>query len=367
MRVLPMGLKHSVAIAHKATQQLLNFLHYAYVEPYIDNVRIVHDDRDRVIRDAATLVCRCVEAGVTINEIDIKQLQGLAPTEMHAAACKLLDPLCKGTGTWLGEEYDYERKLISLAPKTRDKIQRCFESNLASFRAFAGTVAILQYASRTLALPLAKYFPARRAISAISWLLEQDDRLWDMEMPPLCPDVMSNLRQWQRDVLEAPPRHVTAPTPPDLVIIVDAAESGWGAIAIDELGRELSFRSNWSLSDKRTFDTGSSVRSEPEGIYRACCRFVRPGHHHKVHVWSDSGSSVSAFTKKHSLSYFMNKCVLKLQAAFPATEFVFRHVPGQSNPADSISRGAPVPTPAEWDRARVLADDARATPSSGPP
>lgn len=367
MKVLPMGLKHSVAIAHTATKQLLNFEHESYTEPYIDNVRVIHDDRDTVIRDAATLVCRCVQAGVTINEVDVTLLQGLPPDQMHAKASELLDKICKQNGPWLGEEFDYEKKLVSLSQKTREKVQCCLDAGFDTFRSFAGAVAMLQYASRTLGLPLAKYFAARRAISSIAWLLEKDDRLWDMEMPPLCEDVVKNLRQWRADVLAAPPRHVTGPSPPDLVIIVDASRWGWGAIAIDELGREMSAKHAWSLADQRAFDTGSSVRSEPEGVYRSCCRFIRPGHHKKVFIWSDSSASVGAFNKQHSLSYFMNRCIYKLQCAFPGVEFILRHVPGKLNPADRGSRGDDETTPEQWDRARELADEARASQNSGPP
>jgi hypothetical protein len=205
MRVLPMGLKHSVSVAHTATLQLLNFAPRSFVEAYIDNVRLISDDKQQTIRDAATLLCRCAAAGVTVNEVDVNELLGLSPDAMMARAVELLTPLCKQQGSWLGEDFDYEEKLISISARTREKVARCLDTGLPSFRAFAGAVGILQYASRTLDLPLAKYFSARRAISSVAWLLEQDDRLWDQPMPSLCPDVMRNLRAWRTDLLEAPP------------------------------------------------------------------------------------------------------------------------------------------------------------------
>jgi hypothetical protein len=41
-KVLPMGLRHSVAIAHTATRMLLNYdMKGVHAEPYIDNIRFV--------------------------------------------------------------------------------------------------------------------------------------------------------------------------------------------------------------------------------------------------------------------------------------------------------------------------------------
>ena len=85
MRVLPMGLKHSVSIAHKSTLQLLNFGPKCYVEAYIDNVRLISDDKQQLIMDAATLVARCARAGVTVNEVDVSALRACATDEEAVA------------------------------------------------------------------------------------------------------------------------------------------------------------------------------------------------------------------------------------------------------------------------------------------
>lgn len=222
MKVLPMGLKQSVGVAQFATLQLLNFELSVYAEAYIDNVRLIHAIREVLIRDAATLLCRCAEANVTVNEVDVS-VKGLPGDEQMKLAMTLAAPLCKRVGPWLGEDYDYGAKTVDATEKTREKVSACLDTNRPTYRTFAAMAGILQYASRTLGVPLAPYFAA---------------------------------------VLFAKQR--------------------------------------WSDTDRRTFDTGSSVRAEPEGIYRACCRFVRHRHHRVVYVATDSSASAGAIMKGHS-------------------------------------------------------------------
>ena len=359
-----MGLKHSVGVAHKATVQLLNYKHKVYTEAYVDNVRFVANNKRDLIHDAAVLVCRCVRAGVTINEIDTTPLKGLDEASCMKEAKRLLTPLCKQRGPWLGEEYDYVKKTLNIADKTRLKVRQCFDAKRPTFRTFAAAAGILQYASRTLDMPLAPYYESLRAIAAVGWLLEQRPDLWDADLPPMCPSVGANLRKWRADVLKAGPRTITKPTAPSLVIIVDASDAGWGALAVDDLGKVRWAKQRWSERDKRTFDTGSSVRAEPEGIYRACCRFVLP-QHATVHVATDSSASAGALTRGHSRSYWMNHVCLRLQRTFKESTFIFRHTPGATNPADGISRELSEPTADDLDSALRIADDARTSFRSG--
>jgi hypothetical protein len=365
MKVLPMGLKHSVSLAHTATRQLLNFGPSCYVEAYIDNVRLISDDRDALIRDAATLMTRCAEAGVTVNEADAAPLMAVRPDKRHAAAKALVTPLVTSKAAWLGELYDYDAKTIQMCDKTREKVAKCLDAPRPSFRSFAAMAGILQYASRTLGMPLARYHAARRAISDVAWLLETCDKLWDHEMPPLCEAVRQNFKLWRADVLAAPPRIMREPQHPELVIIVDASDTGWGALSFDEHGREGFRAAKWDTADRRAFNTKSSVRAEPEGLFRACCMLVRKSVHRTVYIASDSSAAVGAVNKGSSASYWMNHVCDKLQAAFPDTIFKVVHIRGEDNPADGISRGEAEPSSTDWEIARRIADDAKATRISG--
>ena len=365
MNVLPMGLKHSVGVAQNATLQLLNYGPKSYTEAYVDNVRFVSDDKRQLVEDAVELVARCITAGVTINEIDTTGLRDMAPSKRKSTIRAKLQTLVKSKGSWLGEEYDYENKLVDLADKTKEKVKLCLDAKRPTFRTFAAAAGVLQYASRTLGIRLGPYFASVRAIAAVGWLMEQRPDLWDAKLPPMCPDVYKNLRNWRDTILATKPRRILREESPDIVIIVDASDEGWGAISVDELGRILYDARKWSTADRRAFNTKHSVRAEPEGIYRACCRFVRAEHHRTVHVASDSAAAVGAISKGHSRSYWMNHTVVKLDRTFPRTRFIFAHTPGATNPADGISRELSEPTAADRDMAIKIAEKARAAHTGG--
>ena len=120
-----------------------------------------------------------------------------------------------------------------------------------------------------------------------------------------------------------------------------------------------------STADKRSFDTRVSTRAEPEGLFRACCRFVSRSGNRTVYIASDSSAATGAINKGSSLAYLVNHVCNRLRAAFPNVTFHVVHIPGITNPADGISRGAPEPSAGDWERARQIADDARATPIRG--
>lgn len=365
MRVLPMGLKHSVSIAHTATLQLLNFNPESYVEAYIDNVRIVSDDPQAVIRDAARLLMRCAAARITVNEADIGPIRDAVGDSKRAVATEMASGLLKQAGPWLGEQYDYAAKTVQMCDKTRAKVQICLDAKRPTFRTFAATAGILQYASRTLNLSLAPYYASRRAFSDVAWFLEHCPDHWDKPLPPLCDAVTANLKRWRDDVLAAKPRVMKAPEFPDLVIIVDASDTGWGALSFDAHGRETFVAERWSTSDKRAFDTRVSTRAEPEGLYRACCAMIARDRHRAVHIMSDSSAATGAINKGSSGSYWMNYVCVKLQAAFPEVAIQVTHTPGARNPADGVSRGEAEPSADDWARGREIADAAKATLVAG--
>jgi hypothetical protein len=358
MKVMPMGLKHSVGVAQESTKQLLNFKSSVYSEAYVDNVRFVHDDVEDLLSAASTFLVRCAWAEVTVNEVDVSVLRGLEEAQALELAKSLLRPLVKSKEAWLGEVYDYEKKEISIADRTREKIERCFDQKTPTYRHLAARFGLLLYAARTLGMKLSAYFAARRAMQVIGRLMARREDWWDRVAPPLCESVVSSMRAWRDDILRAAPRHVTAPCEPQLVIITDASNYGWGAIAMDDEGRESSSGQEWTTADHATNFTTHSARAEPEAVFRAACRWVRRRLHRLVHVISDSSTAVGALGKGHSASFHVNGVCARLNETFPGVRFVFSHVAGEKNPADAISRGATEPTAQEWDRARELADAA---------
>ena len=358
MRVMPMGLKHSVAVAQLTTQQLLNFPHKSYTEIYIDNVRLLSDDRDDLINDAATLLCRCAEVGVTVNELDVSTLLAVPQRERAAAARALIEPLVRSSADWLGESYDYDKKEITLTDRTKEKVQQCDGSRTPTFRNLAAMFGILLYASRTMGIRLAPYFAARRAMSDIGKLMEGNDHLWDTIAPALTRGVVQSIRTWKRDILAAPPRVISPARIPDLLIITDASDIKWGAIGIEARGHGRFVSEEWTSADRRMAFTKTSTHAESEAIFRAACKLINPTRHRQILIASDSSAAVGAINKGHSLAYHMNDVCRRLQGTFPSLAFELVHTPGKGNPADGISRHAKCPSSADWERAWEIADQA---------
>merc|ERR1711916_183749 len=273
-KVLPMGFKHSVRIAHTATRQLLNYdmPRSVYSEPYIDNVRFVSDNRKEVVLAAAKLCVRAAMVGVTVNEVNVAPLRDIADeAERLEAAIRLVEGQVRSEAPWLGEQFDYVKKTVEMAPKTRTKVENLFGAPTPTFRNVAAQFAMLIYASRTYGVRLGRYFAARRAHAGMSRLLTARPDLWDKPAPQFCPHVVDNLRRWRMDVLEHPPR-VVRPDDADIAtLIVDASSWGWGAAYVDEHGREFHCNMPWSTED---WFRKNSVYAEPLGAYQAICRFV---------------------------------------------------------------------------------------------
>jgi hypothetical protein len=81
-----------------------------------------------------------------------------------------------------------------------------------------------------------------------------------------------------------------------------------------------------NLSDHRSGFTKASTRAEPEAIYRAACRFVRPGTHERVIIASDSSAAVGALNKGQSGAYYLNEVCGRLHATFPTVVYVLTHI-----------------------------------------
>jgi hypothetical protein len=361
MRVMPMGLKHSVGVAQAATLQLLNFPTEVYTEAYVDNVRFIHDDVEAILDTAAQFVGRCLDAGVTINEIDVSTLAQLPRNEVTRRAKDMLRPLIKSKEPWLGEMFDYVKKEVSLTDRTKEKVAAALEQQEPTFRNLAARFGILLYASRTLGMKLSPYFPARRAMQTVGRLLSTCENWWDSPAPPLCDAVVRSMRQWRDDVLRAPPKKVEDVAQPQLVLITDASASHWGTFAFDEEGHEGYTARLWTTADHATGFPQHSARAEPEAVLRAAYRWVRPTVHRVVHIVTDSSTAVGALGKGHSSSFHVNSVCARLNETYPGVRFLFTHVPGKLNPADGISRGALEPSAQEWDQARRIADTALET------
>ena len=331
LRVLPMGLRQSVAIAHAATRQLLNFDHDGVLaEPYIDNVRFVGPP-DLVRKAVLTFIERCKRVGVTLNEVDVSK-----DTETVAAEA---ESLVRRQQEWLGECYDFESKTVAITEKTRTKITEAATVARPTWRNFASRISLLRYASSTTGISLAPYYASLRAFSSAASVLSCRPDLWDAPAWDPQPHVAACLERWTQDVLSAPPRVIKRTQKPVAVLITDASDWGFGGIFITADGALHTHAQEWTPIEKLNGMTKRSVHAEPNAIVRLLRRFVRPKDHTAVLVLSDNDAAVRAFTKGHSPAFVINKGCLEIQSEFPNLSLSLCHVPGAANPSDGLSRG----------------------------
>ncbi len=89
---------------------------------------------------------------------------------------------------------------------------------------------------------------------------------------------------------------------------------------------------------------GASTFTEPQAIVNAMCHLLsaRRGSPKHVRVGTDSTVAQASYARGFNThSFDINECLRRLRRTFGDTfTFEFAHVPGASNPADSLSRGA---------------------------
>ena len=357
MCVMPMGAKQSVKVAHETTVQLLNFPSDAYKEPYVDNARFVADSAKAAVDAAIEFVLRCAKANAKINEIDITLVQAASSiSEKRAVARSLLEPLVVQQHDWLGERYDYVKKTVCLAEKTKKKITECLSGGKRTFKNLAAIFAILQYASRTLGIKLAKYFTALRAQSTIGRFLSEVPELWPATAPELCPAVEFSLHDWQRDILEASPRRVNPDDMPTAFLICDTSAAGWGAAFVDPDGHADSARGTWGANEYDELVRRKSAWAEPVGIRRALNKFItRDGPELRLVIGTDSSTARYAFAAGHSKSWQVNGVCDEINKHFKRVTVETFHIPGKIMPVDGISRNENKITIQEWEQIKELA------------
>lgn len=319
---LPMGFRPAVEVAQAITLLLVDFELPAGVEvcAYIDNVRFVGPTRASVQLAGALFTERCEKVNALIG----------SQTEASQS------------DTFLGETYDYRRAQRKLSDKTIEKLiyiqDGLKKSAPQSYRQIAAIFGVLFYATEVSALSLAPHFDAltffRRTMSIVT--------TWDAPSEGIPADVNCKLQIWVARLLRNIPVPVARLTSavPDIELFVDASEFGWGCVSIRGDSKRV-FSQPWSQTDKAEHKVGSSVTSEPLGALRAVLATSSVGMQ-KVVIHTDHMGLVYAGQRGYGKARTYNEIMLQLQQKFPSTEFVFKYVPGPSNPADPYSRGVAV-------------------------
>ena len=350
---MSMGQRHAVEVAQTTTDVINDFAHESTTKTIIDNA-IFAGSREAVVRDGQRFVERVHACGGQLNE-DVTDVAALATQE----------------GSWGGVRLNMANKTVALMEKTVTKVEASWQRREQwTWRGFAAHVGLLFWSWGILDVPMADFFSLLTFVSRVGRAMtDADDSQWDAPAR-VWDSVWPDLERWTRICTDNAPRVVRPRGRPEWLICTDASRWGWGYVAVNEATGELrQYGAPWSQHMERQYGDkhlGSSVFAEPYGVVNSLCHLLRPGEATRVVVGTDSTVARAAFARGYnSHSVHINRCIRRLQEAFGDLTIEFVHIPGISNPADGLSRGA---LPAAADD-RVLAAGVRqaigATPELG--
>ena len=325
-----MGLRPACEVAQSALWFLLDFERHESVKvsSYIDNIRFV-GPREHTVAAIRIFLGRCKKVGA--------QLDRWPKDESEEAIVALSET----KGGFLGEFYDYEKSTRCLVDKTLKKITYVhdlldFEQPIVlTARQFSTLMGLVFWSASVLSINLSNMFHLLRAYRESA--SEAANTSFDGVLTTLSKTARSELKAWFKVAMENRPVPMVAPSSePSLCIVADASAAGYGAFAQVRGSAEWKVLSGmWPshLKDKVT----SSVFAEPEAIYLACLRFLRPEDKF-VRIYTDHSPLVYANRSGYAKGFHPNELLRRLHETFPGVVFEILHVKGVHNPADATSR-----------------------------
>jgi hypothetical protein len=331
---MPMGQRQAVSVAQFATNLMLSFPMPlgVTVQSCIDNVRFV-GPREGVEEAATCFVRRCRRASVTINELP----DAGADREGIAA-------LIHQEGDWLGARYDYAHGRQKLAEKTVSKLRTSWARRAEwTHRDYAAHMGLLFFAASVLHTRIGDFFEAMKQLRLRSRTLTEQPALWDQPMHTTAGEELA-LLQWTQAALANPFVACTSPKSAERVLVTDASDWGWGAVLFDSASGAIATHGEaWTDKDRAMLNTGVSAHCEPNAVYRALCRFIRPDDNRPLLILTDSTTARYAIERGYSPSFAVNSIANRIAREFGGVPMRLEYIKGALNVADAPSRGAPLP------------------------
>jgi len=322
---MAMGQRQSTEVATALMRLIASFDHAGVrVDIATDNIRFVGSKRG--VTDALrTFSKRCDAVGVVLNELPRNATEEQIAAQVVTRA------------DFLGEIIDYTRKTVTCRQKIIDRLNELWGLRSSwTNRQQIGHTAVMMWCSGPLRVPLVRRYASLAFLRQQGKLLFDHPDAWDA--PANVPsDVMDDLHQWHVLVSGNAETPIQEPgAPDDLFIFTDASAWGWAAVAMAASSDGVQIaQMPWGQTLP---GAEQSTTAEPEAIWRAICRFVRPSDAVNVCVFSDHDPFVTAINRGHSAAAGNNGVLARIATRFPALNLRAQFIKGADNPADELSR-----------------------------
>jgi hypothetical protein len=330
---LPMGLRSACEVAQATTWFLLDFKKSPAVKvaTCIDNIRFVGPEEE-VVDAVRTFLDRCRKVGAQLDR--------------WPKSDKKEDIVEMGErrGDFLGEHYDYEKGTRCLTGKTLKKLEMINswmseqkgERLVMTVRQFSVLMGLFFWTTSVLQMELSRFFHLLRDYRRAAALVANTQK-YDHEVAILTPTAVNELKSWMAITIKNDPVPLRKAIfgEPSLTLVVDASGVGFCAISTTDYTDPKVLAGVWGKEQQEKAQ--SSVWAEPEAIFLACTRFVRPEDKF-VRIHTDHSPVVYAAAAGYAKGFSANHLLARLKATFPNTMFEIVHVKGINNPADRYSR-----------------------------
>ncbi len=232
VRRLPMGFSKAADLMNiivQCTTLAITEVPQEHIDVHIDNVRLIHSDRGRLLRAKSQFRRACSDANISLNDDPESQ--------PHSQ------------GKYCGVEYDYVNKTVHLSKKFVAKLRQGYDTvDFWNFGELQKIFGRLYYGAQIMRAPVWNWYRAikfhsRRMASAFK----------DSDPANIWPCARPEIMKWLRYLIANEPVHPPDPrTPPALEVYSDSSQSGWGVVIHDKTsGRILAKGGNDAVVEVR--------------------------------------------------------------------------------------------------------------------
>jgi hypothetical protein len=289
-------------------------------DAFIDNIRLLADDAENLTTIAKSFVDLCSEVRITLNDggkIEICQKY-----------------------TFLGIVFDHALRQVTIAEKTRSKLQQPVDWESMTWQHVQSLFGVLVFAASVLALNRSQYYyiyKYMRKRCASGTQLWEAAKVWPSSIP------LWNM--WLQTLANAPPREILH-TPGSLTIYTDASKTGYGAILYSPTG-DHTISGSWKEGE-----CDEHINLLELKAVRIAIQNLPFPELSTITIFVDNTSTEGQLKKTRTSSYAHNRELQKIEEVLSLRKVKIvesKYVKSALNPADPLSRGdlSAGPRPAE--------------------